>query len=73
MICANCMVSQSLRGFVFGRGSLAQCDHCGAECSSVGEETLASHIEALFETTLVPFEDLPEKIKIDLVECGADY
>ena len=73
MICANCMVSQSLREFVFGRGSLAQCDHCGGECGSVDEETLASHVEALFHTTLVPFEDLPEKIKIDLVEGGADY
>ncbi|WP_288362713.1 RES family NAD+ phosphorylase [uncultured Spongiibacter sp.] len=66
------MVSESLEKFVLGRGSITHCDHCGNECSAVDDEILASHIEALFETVLVPFDELPEMVRTELF-CGADH
>ncbi|MBN8431449.1 hypothetical protein JF535_11355 [Microbulbifer salipaludis] len=71
MIYEECMISPALKHFVIGRGLLEQCAHCGNEATGVDEMIVVEHIVALFESTLVPFDALPQMTKVD-IDCGAD-
>lgn len=66
------MVSTALRDFVLGLGSMGLCNHCGKEGTVVNEVNLNEHIEALFESILVPFDALPKMTQVE-IECGADH
>lgn len=73
MICSDCMESMALAQFVIGRGQLDQCAHCGNQGTVVDEQVLLEHIEALFETVLVPFDELDTYQKCSFLGGAALY
>ena len=71
MICADCMASNALKHFVLGHGSLDQCDYCQKEEIAVDDQVLLEHVERLFDTVLVPFDEIDKECQCHFLG-GAD-
>lgn len=63
MICVDCMVSPALKNFVLSHGSMDQCDYCQKEEKAVDDQVLLEHVERLFYSVLVPFDELDNECK----------
>jgi hypothetical protein len=71
MICVDCMESPALKRFVLGRGAVDQCDYCQKEEIAVDDQVLLEHVERLFYSVLVHFDEIDKEFQCQFLG-GAD-